>query len=210
MAGRTGGTAGRTVSARREQILSAAAPLFAQRGFHGVSVDDLGAASGISGPALYRHFRAKEEILAELLIGVSRTLLVGGRQRRAAAPDAASALEELIAWHVEFALDNPDVITVQARELSNLPPRSRRTVRELQNVYVRMWAEVVSAVFGGDREATVAAAHAAFGLMNSTPHSAKLPREKMARLLRAMALSSLRASAGPEALRASDWGDGRA
>jgi AcrR family transcriptional regulator len=177
------------VSSRQEQILSTAAPLFARRGFHGVTVDDLGAASGITGPALYRHFRAKEEILAELLLGVSRTLLEGGRRRLAEAPDAAAALDRLVAWHVDFALDNPDVITVQARELPNLPPDARRAVRGLQNGYVRIWAGVISSVSGCDR---VAAAHAAFGLMNSTPHSARLPRPAMAALLRTMALSCLR------------------
>ena len=39
------------MTARREQILDTAATLFAQRGFHGVSVADLGAACGITGPA---------------------------------------------------------------------------------------------------------------------------------------------------------------
>jgi AcrR family transcriptional regulator len=43
---------------RRDQILATAAELFAQRGFHGVSVVELGKACGISGPALYRHFES--------------------------------------------------------------------------------------------------------------------------------------------------------
>ena len=66
---------------RREQILSAAAELFARYGFHGVGIDDIGAAVGISGPALYRHFRSKDAMLAEMLTGISERLLVGGRQR---------------------------------------------------------------------------------------------------------------------------------
>ena len=52
---------------RRAQILAAAAERFARYGFHGVSIDDIGAAVGISGPALYRHFRSKEAMLAEML-----------------------------------------------------------------------------------------------------------------------------------------------
>ncbi|MGH3950933.1 MAG: helix-turn-helix domain-containing protein, partial [Pseudonocardiaceae bacterium] len=52
---------------RREQILAAAAELFAQHGFHGVGIDDIGAAVGISGPALYRHFRSKDAMLGEML-----------------------------------------------------------------------------------------------------------------------------------------------
>ena len=183
----------RPSTTRRQQILEVAAPLFAERGFRGVSVDDLGAATGISGPALYRHFRAKEEILAELLLGVSQRLLEGGRRRHAVAGSPAAALEALVDWHVAFALDNPDVITVQARELPNLPLPARRAVRSLQHRYIALWAEVVEVLTGCQRETAVAAAHAAFGLMNSTPHSARLPRAEMAALLRAMALACLQA-----------------
>ena len=49
---------------RREQIVATAATLFAERGFHGVSVGDIGAAVGISGPGLYKHFPAKDDLLA--------------------------------------------------------------------------------------------------------------------------------------------------
>ncbi len=179
---------------RRQLILEHAARLFASRGFHGVSVDDLGAAAGVTGPALYRHFRSKEDILAELLIGVSRRLLAGGRARVTEAADPEQALARLVEFHVRFALDEPDVITVQERDLASLPPASRREVRALQHEYVSVWAEVVEAVCGCPRDRAVAAAHAAFGLMNSTPHSARLPRSEMAALLSAMADAALRAA----------------
>ena len=60
------------MTTRREQILGTAAELFAARGFHGVSVADLGAACGISGPALYKHFVSKDAVLAEMLVSISR------------------------------------------------------------------------------------------------------------------------------------------
>lgn len=189
-------------TSRRQQILAAAAPLFARRGFHGVSVDDLGAAAGVSGPALYRHFRSKEAILAELLVGVSERLLDGGLARVAGAPDADAALAALVEWHVEFALDNADVISVQSRDLASLPAPARRQVRTLQQRYVDVWAQVIGAVTGCGAEAAVAAAHAAFGLVNSTPHSARLPRREMAALLRAMALGAVRSAARPRSARA--------
>ncbi|MGN6574426.1 MAG: TetR/AcrR family transcriptional regulator, partial [Nocardioides sp.] len=73
------------MSARREQILDTAATLFAERGFHGVSVAELGAACGISGPALYKHFESKDAMLAEMLVSISEELLDVGRQRSAEA-----------------------------------------------------------------------------------------------------------------------------
>lgn len=179
---------------RRQQILDAAAPLFARRGFHGVSVDDLGAAAGISGPALYRHFRSKEAILSELLVGVSERLLAEGSRRVADAPDAGAALDALVEWHVAFAIDNADVIRVQVRDLASLPAPEHRRVRTLQQRYVHVWAGVIAQVTGCDAGTAVAVAHAAFGLVNSTPHSGRLPRSDMAGLLAAMALGAVRAA----------------
>ena len=59
---------------RRAEILAAAASLFAARGFHGVSIEDIGGAVGISGPALYRHFSGKDALLAEMLLDISSRL----------------------------------------------------------------------------------------------------------------------------------------
>jgi AcrR family transcriptional regulator len=59
---------------RRTQILETAAELFAKHGYHGVSINDLGAACGISGPALYKHFRGKQAILSEMLLSISEEL----------------------------------------------------------------------------------------------------------------------------------------
>src|SRR5215208_1350320 len=99
---------------RREQILAVAAQLFARHGFHGVSIAELGAAVGVSGPALYRHFPGKEALLAEMLVGISEYLLDGGRAR-ARIDDPGQALTELVEFHVDFALHHPQLITVQDR-----------------------------------------------------------------------------------------------
>jgi len=177
---------------RREQILAAAAELFARHGFHGVGIDDIGAAVGISGPALYRHFRGKDAMLGEMLTSISEHLLAGGQRILAQAPDPGSALPELVRFHVGFALDHPALITVQERSLANLTEPDRRRVRSVQRRYVEIWAEGIrSRVPGVPRDCARAAAHAVFGLINSTPHSAVLDRARMADLLSGMALTAL-------------------
>ncbi|WP_461121427.1 SACE_7040 family transcriptional regulator [Saccharothrix stipae] len=177
---------------RREQILAAAAELFARHGFHGVGIDDIGAAVGISGPALYRHFRSKDAMLGEMLTSISERLLEGGVSRVAASKDPEHALRELIRWHVDFALDDPALITVQIRNLANLTDPDRRRVRALQRRYVEVWVEAIRKTSPEVDEPTArAAAHAVFGLINSTPHSAHLDRDQMAALLSQMALASL-------------------
>ncbi|AXG77984.1 SACE_7040 family transcriptional regulator [Streptomyces paludis] len=170
---------------RREQILKQAARLFAERGFHGVGVDEIGAAVGISGPGLYRHFPGKEAMLAELLVGISSRLLDGGRLRvreAAAVASAASAgadgaagdpsalLASLIDGHIDFALDDRPLITLHDRELDRLRESDRKLVRQFQRQYVELWVTVVRELYPRVPE-TVArgAVHAVFGLLNSTP-----------------------------------------
>ncbi len=177
---------------RRDQILDTAAELFAARGFHGVSVADLGAACGISGPALYKHFASKDAMLAEMLVSISEVLLSVGRERVAAAPGAAAAVAALVSWHVEFALRHRPLIVVQDRDWSSLPAEARERVRELQRAYVDLWAEQLRALHAdlGADEAR-ARAHAAFGLINSTPHSGLLDDRQMRATLATMALRAL-------------------
>ena len=170
---------------RREEILQVAARLFARDGFHGVSIDELGAAVGISGPALYRYFPGKEAILSAMLVDISRRLLEGGRDR-------ADSLDGLIDFHVDFALDHPDLIDVQSRDLAAVPDDDRRSVRRYQAQYVDLWVKALAAErpsLSGERGR--AAVHAAFGLINSTPHSARLSRPAMTTLLRGMARAAL-------------------
>lgn len=167
----------RAKASRRTALLTEAARLFAERGFNGVSIEDLGAAVGVSGPALYRHFSGKQAVLAALLVGVSEDLLTGGQRVVTDTISDEDALRSLIAFHVDFALRNPDVIHVQDRDLDSLSPESRHEVRALQRRYVELWVEVLSRI-QPDVEALSLRirAHATFGLMNSTPYSAGSPK----------------------------------
>lgn len=178
---------------RRDQILQVAAELFASRGFHGVSIADIGAAVGTSGPALYRHFASKEALLSEILVNISEHLLAGGRARVTPDRDPRDCLEDLVDFHVEFSLDHPELIVVQDRDLANLPAEPRRRVRALQRAYVEIWVSVVSRLSPGlSTEEARVAAHGTFGLLNSTPHSASAAdRATVAGVLRTMALTAL-------------------
>lgn len=176
---------------RRSDLLRAGARLIADRGFSGVRLDDLGAAVGISGPAVYRHFASKEALLIELLTEVSERLLAGGRA--VAGGDPAAALAALVDFHLDFALGEPELIRIQDRDLDAVPPGPRREIRRAQRRYVEVWVGVLCALHPGlgEEDARVQA-HAAFGLMNSTPHSASRATAVRARpILRRMALAAL-------------------
>ncbi|MCJ0895005.1 TetR/AcrR family transcriptional regulator [Rhodococcus sp. ARC_M5] len=178
---------------RRQQLLDAAASLFAERGFTSVRLEDLGAAVGISGPAVYRHFPNKEAVLVELMVGISEYLLDGGRDVIGSRDVDADTVQALVDFHLDFAFETPAFIRIQDRDLQSLPEGARRKVRRMQREYVELWVEVLCAVDPELNEADArTTAHAVFGLINSTPYSAGRSPSRNARpVLRAMALGAL-------------------
>ena len=184
---------------RKEEILAIAVELFATRGYHGVSMDDIGAAAGVTGPALYHHFKGKEAMLAAALYPVSHNLLEGGKKRVSEhANDPEQALSALVDFHVDFALNNPAVIALHLHELDRLPEEPRREIRRLQRLYVEEWVRTLTAS-RPDLPAADARvlAHGAFGLMNSTPFlSGEVDRRRCADLLRAATLAALTGPVG--------------
>jgi len=157
---------------RRLQLVDAATRLFAERGFRAVSMEDLAAEAGVSGPAVYRHFASKEALLADLLIDVSQQLLEQGT-RRSKNGSSFESLKLLIAFHTDFALRDRDLIRIQDHDFANLAPEDARTVSRLQRAYLEVWVEVLGRIdptLGEGVARTMV--QAVFGLLNSTPHSA--------------------------------------
>ena len=179
---------------RRRQLLDAAARLIAERGFVSVRLEDLGAAVGISGPAVYRHFPNKDAVLVELLVGISPRLHEGGSAAAEAADSPSAALDALVEFHLDFALGEPDLIRIQDRDLESLPADARRQVRQTQRKYVEVWVGVLEQLDPQlDQADARIKAHATFGLINSTPHSANPASPARARrVLRDMTLAALR------------------
>jgi AcrR family transcriptional regulator len=177
---------------RRDELLSVAADLFAERGFAKVTVDDIGSAVGLSGPALYHHFDGKESLLGEMLVRISESLLT----KATTIVDRVSlheALDPIIAMHVDFAVDNRSLITVHFRDLVQARKADQRRVKDLQGAYVDIWVDIVAAqhITVLDTREVRAAVHAVLGLINSTPFSGRLRRDAHVALLRTMASGSI-------------------
>ena len=195
-------------TARRDQLIAAAERLVAERGFQSVRLEDIGAAAGVSGPAIYRHFPNKEALLVELLVGISTRLLAGAKGVVAQTPDAQRALDGLIDFHLDFALGESDLIRIQDRDLDHLPDPAKRQVRKSQRQYVEIWVDTLRRLdLAGSESDARLMAHAVFGLLNSTPHSVRPGATKAAgqgtssrAILREMTVAAL-SSAGRSGVR---------
>ena len=88
---------------RRQRLLRATADLVAARGYHAVGVAEIGAAAGVTGAAIYRHFGTKKDLLVALMDQVVDRFRQLERAKAAAMTE--NPLESLlIDSHVEFAL----------------------------------------------------------------------------------------------------------
>ena len=195
VAGRGVGYAGRM--ARDRHILQAAAKLFHERGFDAVGVDEIGARAGVTGPAIYRHFSGKDEILATLFDEAMDRLLV---HVGTPVEDPSAELDHLIRAHAEFALNDRELISVYAREDRSLAEPFRRRIHRRQRQYVERWIDVLHRCYPERSEDELtSAAYAAIGLLVSVAHwpRAALKTEGLVDLLAAVVMGGLAAVGQP-------------
>ena len=177
---------------RRERILESATSLFEENGFHGAGIDDIAAAAGVTGPAIYRHFKNKDALLVALfdrlgerLTGILDTVeTLAGRE----------ALETLVRLHVRLAFEERALIVVYISEERNLPEPERRRVRRFQRAYVEAWTDLLRSLRADQSDdERRAAVHAAIGLLNSTGYRRQvgLPRAQAEEMLANMAVVAL-------------------
>lgn len=123
---------------RREAILDAAGALFLEHGFHGTSIDEVGAAAGISGPGVYRHFASKDALLMAVL---DRLWSDGFKPAVLAAAELEprAALESLVDAHVEQATAQPTALVLLVTELRHLPVDYRRRAARNHRRYLDAW-----------------------------------------------------------------------
>lgn len=159
---------------RHRDLLAAAGRLFGTHGYAAVTLDDIGTEVGVSGQAIYRHFKGKQDLLGKLLLGVSAKLLEGGQRIQAEHPAVQERIERLIDFHVDFALESPEIIRVQEQEMLQLFETDQRNVRRMQRQYLEIWGEAVRQMHPNIHQVELRTRiHGAFGLINSTAHSMK-------------------------------------
>ncbi|HEV7212515.1 MAG TPA: TetR/AcrR family transcriptional regulator [Blastococcus sp.] len=128
---------------RRERILRAAAELVAERGFHAVSMADIGAAAGIVGSGVYRHFDSKAAVLLALLDEGMARLLAGAAAAVGSGRPEAEVLEDLVRDQVRFAVDEALLVRLWLREIQPLPDADQRRLRRMQRHYIEEWVHTL-------------------------------------------------------------------
>ena len=175
---------------RGERIQTAARQLFSERGYHAVSIDDIGAAAGITGPGVYRHFGGKEQILVAVLDRAAAEMWSN-------VPDGPGrhTIDDFVLAHVDWAVHHADLVILWHQERRSLPEADWHRQRRIQRNYLARWVDalVESRPELDEMEAWVMI-RAVVGMIHSIGHYENiLDRVKLREVLASMSINALRA-----------------
>ena len=178
---------------RRELILEAAIDLFRERGFEAASIDDIGAAAGITGPGVYRHFTGKQAILDAAVAWGAEEILVNSERILDQRHSPTETVDLLVAALVDAVLDKPGLVTVMLRERRNLSDDGRRAwdgaVASYQDEWIPVLRELRPGLDDVDARALV---WIGLGMVLAAAQYREGPdRERLGELLRTMIAGAL-------------------
>ncbi len=119
----------------RADVVTAAGRLFAERGYHGTSMRDLGKELGLLGSSLYSHVESKQDLLVEVVEEGARLFGASADAALAQGGSADEVLVRLIDGHVDVVLDNRDVARTFLNEANMLDDSHRRRVLDARDHY---------------------------------------------------------------------------
>lgn len=159
---------------RRDEILDAAARLFAERGYSGTGVDDIGAAVGITGPSVYKHFPSKDAILVAIGQRSALRLEAGAMAAALTTSDPARLLDLLVDSYVRTITASPDLLVSLTNGFALAENPHAAELLASQRRYVARWIELLKAAEPALSEsAATLTVHAALAVVND---AARMPR----------------------------------
>jgi AcrR family transcriptional regulator len=160
---------------RREELLTVATKLFRERGYRDVSMEEIGAAAGIAGPSIYRHFTGKPELLMAAGYRMADRLRMDARRAIERADSPHQALTGLARSYVDIVWRSDDLLSVFAGELVHVPERDRKELVQVQRGYVSEWVTLLRTVAPQlpEPEARIAV-HAALTIVNDLTRTPRI------------------------------------
>lgn len=187
----------------RRKIIEAATELFAEKGFHGTGVAEIGQRADVQRGALYYHIKSKEELLWEVLRDYVIALLVGAEEIAASESDPPAQLRALIGNHVTLIVRYQREVMIQLRDGGALTGDRAAELQELRDQVQRCWQDVLDdgCAAGAFNSADHVVTNSLLGMVNMVcfwyrPSGDRTP-EEIAEMLSNMTLDGLASTHRP-------------
>lgn len=128
---------------RAPQIIDAAARVFAERGFHGATTQDIADVLGIRQASLYYYFSSKEAALELVCLRGVEGFFEAAKAIAARPESARKRLTSLIESHLSPLVDRANFVKVFLNERQHLPRESRRRIGRWSRGLERIFEEVI-------------------------------------------------------------------
>jgi AcrR family transcriptional regulator len=129
---------------RLNEILDAAAKVFAERGYHGASTQDIADVLGIRQASLYYYFPSKEIALELVCMKGVEGFFEAASEVAAKKTGAAEKVRGLVEAHLTPLLDRADFVKTFLNERQYLPAPSRKKVGKLSRAYEKVIEKVIA------------------------------------------------------------------
>jgi AcrR family transcriptional regulator len=136
-------SAGLAMASKREALLTEAIRMMRGRGFHDVTMEEIGAAVGMNQSGVYRHFDTKVAMLTAAFQRASERLTAGISDALAESATPREALDNLVSRYVELSFVNSDLLNLYLSEIGSVPDPQRAQLRDQQRRNVEEWAQLV-------------------------------------------------------------------
>ncbi len=147
------------------EVKTAAAELFAVRGYRATTMRHIASALGIQAPGLYNHVGSKQEILRDIMVGVMTDLLAEQRAALQSTNDPAEQVRRVIESHVRYHCRHQRATVVGNREIPNLEEPSRSTVISQRDEFERNFRAVIQRGVADGRFAVGSARLASYAIL---------------------------------------------
>jgi AcrR family transcriptional regulator len=128
---------------RAPEIIDAAARVFAERGFHGASTQDIADVLGIRQASLYYYFASKEAALELVCLRGVEGFFESATAIAKGTGNCANRLSRLIDSHLSPLIDRADYVRVFLNERQHLPAESRRRIGKWSRGLERIFEDVL-------------------------------------------------------------------
>lgn len=140
---RTSPAPGLPSSSKREQLLQAALHLFYERGYHDVSIEEIGSAAELNASGVYRYFDSKADLLAAIFTRASERLTAATTTVLATSATPIEALHGLTRMYVRLSFAQTELMHVYYAEVGGLPEKERSALRAQQRDHIEEWVALL-------------------------------------------------------------------
>lgn len=130
-------------ASRRDEILTAATDLFAEKGYYATSVRDITRTVGMSKAGLYSSFRSKDSILEEIYYSVIDGMLESLEAIASSGASPAQKLRQAIVTQVTGVARRVPQLTIYYRERHHLPEETAHRIRNRRRAYQDMLESIL-------------------------------------------------------------------